>query len=173
MEFILDSILAGKVSLASAAKQAQRIKCRLRYRNYVMDVISLLRKGDMTWGGKVINFEWLLEKEVLGHNLENQYYSFFKRNTPDARYQKEIDEKIRQCWEQFISHGIPLLPSDDNQQGGGWLKKGYPGEGTGNVVQFFHTPNSKILIIRCKTEALPSYIIPQVFRKFLFLTFTQ
>ena len=167
MKFYLENILAGKVSVATAAKQAQRVKSRLRFRNYLLDSISILRQGNMTWGEAEITWEWLRKNEIVPQSLEDQYCSFFKSNVPEPRYQKEIDEKIKNCWNQWVSLGVPLLPSSDNEQGGGWLKKNYPGEGTSNVIQFFHGPNSKILLIRCKTEVLPTYILPQVFRKSL------
>ena len=91
----------------------------------------------MSWGEQEITYEWLMKNGIISQNLENQYCPFFRSNTPDPRYQKEIDEKIKHCWNQWTSLGVPLLPSSDNDQGGGWLQKGYPGEGTANVIQFF------------------------------------
>ena len=129
MKFYLENILAGKVSVATAAKQAQRVKSRLRFRNYLLDSISILRQGNMTWGEAEITWEWLRKNEIVPQSLEDQYCSFFKSNVPEPRYQKEIDEKIKNCWNQWVSLGVPLLPSSDNEQGGGWLKKNYPGKG--------------------------------------------
>ena len=57
MKFYLENILAGKVSVATAAKQAQRVKSRLRFRNYLLDSISILRQGNMTWGEAEITWE--------------------------------------------------------------------------------------------------------------------
>lgn len=90
-------------------------------------------------------------------DFETQYAKYFKRNRPEKKIKEEIDNIMKNRWTRFVDINSQQDTSLDFQDTGcNWLRKSYPGEGTGESAKVFTGPQSKILILNCKTEDLHS-----------------
>jgi hypothetical protein len=166
-EQLLDHILEGKIDLKEAQTFAQKIRCRLRFKNFIVREFREKVASDV-FEGELITFEWLLSKKLMDlEGLEDNYYFFFKKNNPDKAVEKTLVENINISWNKFLaSQGHMQVERDF--LGTGWLIAGHPGHDTGGVVRFFQAPTSRILLLNCKAEELSLFLVPRRFRKSLF-----
>jgi hypothetical protein len=168
-EQLLDHILEGKIDLKEAEGYAKKIRCRLRFKNFIVREFRERASSDV-YEGQDITFDWLVSKNILElEGMEDNYYFFFKKNTPDKSVEKALVDAISIAWNKFLaSEGQVQVERDF--LGTGWLKQGHPGHDAGSsLVRLFSAPRSRILLINCKAEELGLFVIPRPFRKFIFL----
>lgn len=102
MEFF-QKIKTGALDLKVAGEMAQRLRQRMRFKNFVIRTIWDLNNSSENYNDEPITYKWLHTKNFINlDSLEEKYFSFFQKNHPSSQIASEVTTLLRRSWQKFI-----------------------------------------------------------------------